>query len=189
MPIARRSALIVTFFLTTWILLLQVQHVVQATANVGMWLGFSATLVLISGGWILFLSLNRSSRERRLKYLTEPRVRRFLFGAACVVLGLSDLVYLRSTAGTAPAWLAAQVFVFYLFGWGHFAAGLALLFEVVPRLAATLEGRMITSFVLLIYIPGVCAAPGNRLQSTIFFMASGLAGASWVVAGSLRAFS
>jgi hypothetical protein len=130
-------------------------------------------LVLISGGWILFLSLNRSSRERRLKYLTEPRVRRFLFGAACVVLGLSDLVYLRSTAGTAPAWLAAQVFVFYLFGWGHFAAGLALLFEVVPRLAATLEARMITSFVLLIYIPGVCAAPGNRLQSTMFFMASG----------------
>ena len=93
------------------------------------------------------------------------------------------LVYLRSTAGTASAWLAARFFVFYLFGWDHFAAGLAPLFEVVPRLAATLETRMITCFGLLIDIPGVSAAPGNRLQWTMFFMASGLAGASWVLAG------
>ena len=69
-------------------------------------------------------------------------------------------------------------------GRGHFAAGLAPLFEVVPRLAATLETRMITPSVLkLIDIPGVSAAPGNRLQWTMFFMASGLAGASWVLAG------
>jgi hypothetical protein len=109
----------------------------------------------------------------------------YLFGTACVVWGIVALRMFEEQRDSASA--AGGTF-FYLTGRGHFAAGLALLSEAVPRLAATLKARMITSFVLLIHIPGLCAAPRNRLQWTMFFMASGLAEASWV-AGSLRAFS
>ena len=109
----------------------------------------------------------------------------YLFGAACVVWGIVALRMFEEQRDSASA--AGGTF-FYLTGRGHFAAGLALLSEVVPRLAATLKASMITSFVLLIHIPGPCAAPRNRLQWTRFFMAPGLAGSSWV-AGSLRAFS
>jgi uncharacterized membrane protein len=190
----RVSTLIMTIYLATWILLLQLPRVAHAPANVGMWLGLSENLVLVCGGWILFLSFLRSEHPRsehplRPKFLADPRVPRFLFGCSCVVLGLSHFVYADATAGMVPAWLPDRVGFAYLTGAGHFAAGLAILFAVVPRLAATLEASMISSFVLMVHVPGVSSQPASRLQWTMLFVASALAGAAWLLAGSLRASS
>ena len=184
---ARPSTLIMTIYLTTWVLLLQLPRVVHAPTNVGMWLGFCESSVLVCGGWILFLSLAGPKREFARRFLSSPRVPRLLFGACCVVLGLSHFVYVTGTAAMVPAWLPDRVAFAYLTGAGHFAAGFAILFSVIPRLAATLEASMISSFVLLVHVPGVFSAPGSRLQWTMLFVASALAGAAWVVVGSLRA--
>ncbi len=187
--IARPSTLMMTIYLGTWVLLLQSPRVAHAPANVGMWLGLSENLVLVCGGWILFLSLAGSEYNLRPKFLADPRVPRFLFGFSCVVLGLSHFVYADATAGMVPAWLPDRVGFAYLTGAGHFAAGLAILFAVVPRLAATLEAGMISLFVLMVHIPGVSSQPASRLQWTMLFVASAQAGAAWLVAGSLRASS
>jgi hypothetical protein len=153
-----------------------------------MWLGLSESVALFCGGWILFLSL--AGAENSLpKFLADPRVPRYLFGAACVVLGLSHFVYLDITAGMVPAWLPDRTGFAYLTGAGHFAAGLAILFSVLPRLAATLEAGMISSFVLLLHVPSVFAQPASRLQWTMLCVATAIAGAAWIVAGSLRASS
>jgi uncharacterized membrane protein len=187
--IARPSTLIMTAYLATWVLLLQSPRLAHAPADVGVWLGLSENLVLVCGGWILFLSLAGSEHNLRPKFLADPRVPRFLFGFSCLVLGLSHFVYADATAGMVPSWLPDRVGFAYFTGAGHFAAGLAILFATVPRLAATLEAGMISSFVLMVHVPGVSAAPASRLQWTMLFVASALAGAAWVVAGSLRAFS
>src|SRR6266700_3691732 len=50
-------ALIITFYLLSWVLLLQVPIALKAPGNVGSWLGFCENLVLMTGGWILFASL------------------------------------------------------------------------------------------------------------------------------------
>ena len=71
-------------------------------------------------------------------------------------------------------------------GAGHLTAGLAMLLGIVPALAATLEASMITSFVLLLHIPGVLFDPHSRLQWTVLSVASALAGAAWLIAGSIR---
>ena len=52
----------------------------------------------------------------------------------------------------------------YLTGAGHVAAGLAILFGVLPRLAAVLEAAQITAFVILAHIPAVFGAPRDRVQ-------------------------
>jgi len=85
-----------------------------------------------------------------------------------------------------PAWLPYRLSFAYLTGAGHFAAGLAMLSGIIPPLAATLEASMITSFVLLVHIPGVRAEPHSRLQWTMLSVASALAGAAWLMAVSLR---
>ena len=173
-------ALVMTIYLASWVFLLQAPRVVQAPRDVGMWLGLAESLVLTCGGWIVFASLaGRAGRGKP--------VARFLFGASCLVLGLSHFVYADATAGIVPAWLPDRIGFAYLTGAGHFAAGLSILFAIVPRLAATLEAIMISLFVLLIHIPGVATAPASRMQWTMMFVASALAGAAWTVAGSLRA--
>jgi len=85
-----------------------------------------------------------------------------------------------------PAWLPAHLALAHLTGAGHIAAGVGILFGILPGLAATLEALMISAFILLLHIPGVIAAPGSRLQWTMLFVASTLAGAAWAVAGSMR---
>jgi uncharacterized membrane protein YphA (DoxX/SURF4 family) len=71
----------------------------------------------------------------------------------------------------------------YLTGAGHIAAGLAILFGVLPRLAAVLEAVEITCFVILIHLPWVLGAPGDRMKWTMLFVSSSIAAAGWMVAG------
>ena len=137
---------------------------------------------------MLYLSL-AGSEQKLPTFLADPRVPRYLFGAACVVLGVSHFVYLDVTAGMVPAWLPDRTGFAYLTGAGHLGAGLAILFGVLPRLAATLEASMISSFVLLLHAPSVFSQPSSRLQWTMLFVASAIAGAARVVAGSLRTHS
>ena len=56
------------------------------------------------------------------------------------------------------------------------------------RVAATIEALMMSSFVLLVHITGVAAAPHDRLQLTMLGMAGLLTAAAWLVASwkSLR---
>jgi uncharacterized membrane protein len=163
--------------------------VVIAPGNVGMWLGFCENLFLMSGGWILFASLAGPGNTLGMKFVTSisgVRVARYLIGISCLVFGLSHFVYLDGTASMIPAWMPYHIGFAGLTGAGHFAAGLGILFSLLPRLAATLEAIMISLFVALVHIPGVASGPANRMQWTMLFVASALAGAAYTTARSLQ---
>ncbi|MGO9008743.1 MAG: DoxX family membrane protein [Bryobacteraceae bacterium] len=186
---AAPCALAMATYMLSWVLVLQVPRAAAAPGNVGVWLGVSESTVLMTGGWMVFASLARPADQLRMRFVTGSggaRVARLLFGAACLVLGLSHFVYADGTASMVPAWLPDRMGFAYLTGAGHFAAGLGILCGVLPRLAATMEAIMISLFVLLVHIPGVASAPTSRLQWTMLFVASALAGAVWAIARSLR---
>jgi uncharacterized membrane protein len=186
---AAPAALGLALYLLSWVLLLQAPRVAQAPLNVGAWLGLCENLVLTCGGWLLWASLEGPEARPRLRFVVGNggvRTARILFGLSCLVLGLSHFIYTDATASMVPAWLPARAGFAYLTGAGHFAAGLGILFAILPRLAATLEAIMISLFVLLIHVPGAASAPASRLQWTMLFVASALAGASWIVARSLQ---
>jgi uncharacterized membrane protein YphA (DoxX/SURF4 family) len=187
---AATFALALTLYLLTWVLLLQSPRVARAPGDVGAWLGFCENLVLLVGGWLLFASLAGPPSRPIWKFVagqTGVRVARLLFGGSCLVLGLSHLVYSDGTAGMVPAWLPDRLGFAYFTGAAHIAAGLGILSGLVPRLAATLEAIMISSFVILVHIPGVIAAPASRMQWTMVFVAAALAGSAWTTARSLCA--
>jgi uncharacterized membrane protein len=186
---AAPCALAMTIYLLSWVILLQTPRVAEAPGNVGAWLGFCENLVLMSGGWILFASLAGPVGRRSIAFVSGnggTRIARLLIGVSCLVFGLSHFVYPAGTASMVPAWIPAHVGFAYLTGAAHFAAGVGILFAILPRLAATLEAIMISSFVLLIHGPGVVAAPTGRLQWTMLSVALALAGAVWTTAKSLQ---
>jgi hypothetical protein len=51
-------------------------------------------------------------------------------------------------------------------GAGQIAAGLGLLFSVLPKIAATIEAIMITLFTVLCWAPAIAAAPKERMPWT-----------------------
>jgi uncharacterized membrane protein YphA (DoxX/SURF4 family) len=157
-----------------------------------MWLGVAEGTVLFTGGWALFAWLSEmadSVRTGWMGWMLSERglaIARMLFGFACLALGTSHFVYAKFTADMIPAWIPAHLFFAYFTGVGHIAAGLGVLCGVVPRLAVTMEAIMISLFVLLLHIPAAIAQPGSRLNWTMVFIATALAGGVWNLAGILR---
>lgn len=186
---ATLAAFILSAFVFSWLLFLQIPRVASDPSNEGMWLGFAETLLLLSGGWVLAVS--GTIAERRTRGMAAPGslglgIGRYAMGAALPLIGLSHFVYSAGTASMVPAWLPGHLFFAYLTGSGHVAAGLGILLGILPGLAAALEALMITLFVLLLHLPGVVAHPHDRLQWTMFLIASAYAGAAWAVAASIR---
>lgn len=109
---------------------------------------------------------------------TLPRI---AFGLSALVFGTSHFVYADFTAAMVPEWMPARLFWAYATGAGHVAAGLALLSGIRARLAATWLAAMAASFVLLVHVPRVIAAPSSQLEWTMLCMATLIAGSAWIM--------
>lgn len=148
-------------------------------ASIASWLGVAETLSLSIGGLALFAMLAREP---------SPRLRlaaRLLYGLCPLVFGLSHFAYADFTASMVPGWIPNPLFWAYATGAGHLAAGLAILFGVVPRLAATLLTTMMGCFVVMLHIPRVMAAPDSQLEWTMMAVAVSLTGAAWALRQAL----
>lgn len=187
-PIAVRCALVLSIYLLIFWVAPQALKVAPAGRSVGPWLGFCETLAVAVGSWILWSSLRPRSVEIESSGLGTLHITRRLFGIACLVFGLSHFEYANFTAGMIPAWLPFRLWLAYVTGVGHAAAGLAILVGIRARLAATLEAAMMSSFVALVHFPSLWTATDwastARIQWTALFWASALAGSAWIVAQS-----
>ena len=109
-----------------------------------------------------------------------------LFAIWLAPIGLSHFIYLHETVVLIPAWLPYKTGWAYLIGAGHIAAGLGVLFSVVPRLAATMEAAMLGVITILVWVPVIAAHPTNRTDWTALIISWAITGGAWVVASSFR---
>jgi uncharacterized membrane protein len=154
-----------------WALLLHVPHIL-AEPNVGSLLGLAETTFMALGlatltGWF-------DSSRRALFH-------RIGLGLCLIAFGASHFVYADFTAAMVPSWLPQRLGFAYLTGAIHALMGACLLVGVRVRMAAMLEAIMMSSFVLLVHIPGVALYPQDRMQLTMLGMASLLTSAAWLV--------
>jgi uncharacterized membrane protein YphA (DoxX/SURF4 family) len=120
------------------------------------------------------------------------RAAQALFGLSCVFYGWSHFAYADYTAGMVPTWLPGRLGFAYFTGLGHIAAGIGVLIGILPRLAATLEAIMMSSFGLLVWMPSFVAnprpewatPPKNQWSEIVVNLL--LAASAWIVAASLR---
>ena len=182
------AARVFFFYALLWVLLLKVPKVAAAPFIEGNWLGLGEISVVLASGWALFAALNAEPNASAPRFATGEnglRIARYLFAVALFPIGLSHFVYAPQTIAFVPQWLPLRAGWAYLGGVGHVAAGMGVLFGVMPALAATLEAAMIGVFTLLVWLPAVIATPTNRLQWTGFMISGFIAAAAWVVAASL----
>jgi uncharacterized membrane protein len=174
-------------YLILWVLL-KVPAVVKVPQMEATWLGLGEIAVLLAGGWVLFARLADLPGGTTLEVAVGPsgtRIARYLFAIALLPIGLAHLVYPTETAALVPAWLPARTGWAYLTGAGQIAAGLGVLFSILPRLAAAAEATMLTLFGLLVWVPAVVAKPSDRFSWTALLITLAIAAAAWVVAGSM----
>jgi len=120
------------------------------------------------------------------------RAAQMLFGLTCIFYGWSHFAYADYTAGMVPAWLPGRLGFAYFTGLCHLAAGIGIIFGILPRLAATLEAIMMSLFGLLVWVPSFFAQPRpdwatppkNQWSEVVVNLV--LAASAWIVATSLR---
>lgn len=169
----------VAFFV--WAVLLHGPGVATNPLSILPWLGFTERLEVAAGALMLAATQVPGTEFARRAML----VGRFAFGACLPVFGLSHFAYAQFTADMIPAFIPAHLFFAYLCGAGHVAAGVAILANVLTRVAAIAFAAMVSGFVLLLHIPRVIADPGNRTEWTMLVIAMTISAAAWCMAGSV----
>lgn len=166
-----KGAMLGAAWVGLWALFLHLPHIV-ADHNVGALLGLGEASANALGLATLTGCFDASRRAQLL---------RLAFGLCLVIFGASHFVYADFTAQMVPAWLPDRLGLAYLTGAIHTLTGVCLLVGLRTRLAATIEALMMSSFVLLVHVPGVAAAPHDRLQLTMLGMAGLLTTAAWLM--------
>jgi uncharacterized membrane protein len=181
---ARMSALVLAAFLLLRLLLLAIPPVVAHPLVEVTWESLSESIIAVAGAWTIFSLLPREGGMRANS--GNVRAGQILFALALPAIGLSHMVYLNQTAPLIPSWLPFHVLLAYFTGAAYIAAGVGILFGVLPRLAATLTAIMVSLFTLLVWVPMVIAAPTSRGDWSEFCVSTAITGAAWAVAESFR---
>jgi uncharacterized membrane protein len=192
-PQARvRASLVLIFYGVASMLLLHVPRIAVHPQKEELWFGLGEIATMVAGAWILFASVAPAPASGWRRAVVGERGARFarvLFALALLPFGLSHFVYSEVTAKMVPSFLPGHLGWAYLTGAGHIAAGLAILFGILPRLAATLEALMVSTFVLTVHVPALFRTPRDRYQWTELFVACAVGGAAFLVAHSYRGTS
>ncbi len=111
-----------------------------------------------------------------------------LFSIPIISFGVLHFLYAKDVADYVPSWVPYPLFWTYLAGTGLIASGIAIILKIKIRLAATLLGAMIFSWLILLHIPRIIVSPVAYLGSEITsaFLALAYSGIAFVIAGTTR---
>jgi uncharacterized membrane protein len=85
----------------------------------------------------------------------------YLLAFQVIIFGRFHFLHNSTIATLVPAWIPDHAFWTYFAGTALIASGVAMIVGVKARLAATLLGAMIFTWVLLLHIPRALADPGQ----------------------------
>jgi uncharacterized membrane protein YphA (DoxX/SURF4 family) len=176
-----RFTLAIAVAFLVWAVLLHGPGVVADPLNVLPWLGFTERLEVAAGALMLAATQVPGTPFARWGML----VGKISFGVCLPIFGMSHWAYPQFTADMIPAFIPAHLFWAYFTGAGHFAAGVAILSNVLARLAAIAFAVMVSGFVLLLHVPRIIGEPGSRAEWTMIVIALTITAAAWCAAGSL----
>jgi len=174
-------------YLLLWMLVLRGRVIVLAPASQNSWSNCAETAVIVAGAWVLYAWFATDWDRRRLRFFTDVRIARVLYGLALIPFGIAHFVYPKETAGLVPSWLPAHLALAYFTGGAFLAAGVAILVGVCGRLAAALSALQIGLFTALVWLP-IVASAGHKdaFQWSETLISLAVTAGAWVVADSYR---
>lgn len=159
----RLSASLLAVMFLIFVLTMDGPGVVTQPHNREIWTLMFREAAFGAGGLALFVSASRLWRTTLSNaFLVVSRV---IIGVAITVFGANHFMHPNFAPGFSPtnltpAWVPFPQFWAYLVGAVLLIAGLAMLFNVASRLAATCVGLTMTALSLILYLPIFLATKG-----------------------------
>lgn len=115
---------------------------------------------------------------------------RFVLGLALVVFGVDHFLALGFIASLIPHWIPWRVFWVAFFGIAFIACGASVALNLLQRWGAAGTGLMFATWVITLHLPrvlglyGISGAPRDPNEWSSLFIAAGLWGGLWALAGA-----
>lgn len=186
---AAPAARLLLVYLLLWFLLSKAPFLVLKPAENVSWENAAESVVVVAAAWTLYSGLAADWDRRRLGFAVGDRglaVARALYGLAMIEFGLAHFFYLAHTAELVPGWLPARAAWADFTGAAYIAAGVAMLFGVFARLAATLSALQMGLFTLFVWAPVLAAGSKDASDWGEGVVSWTLTAAGWVAAESYR---
>lgn len=184
---ARFSTRILLSYLLVW-LLLQVPAWVKSPLVEVIWQNAGELAVLVAGAWVLYARMAEPSEGSSSRFAAGEsgmRIARILFALSLFAFGLSHFAYEAQTTSLVPAWVPFRNSWAYITGAAQIAAGIGVLFSILPRLAASLQVVLLCMFTFLVWPQALIAAPTSVPTWTEFLFSWAITAGAWVVAESI----
>lgn len=169
------ASIVLVVFLLLWAVLLKLPAVVTAPGMEATWLGLAEITLMLAGAWTL-MAVRTGGGIRPAQWL---------LALSLVPIGLAHFFYAPQTIALIPSWLPWHLGWAYATGAASLFTAVAVLLGIWPRLAVVLEAGMLSVITLVIWLPGLVAAPGNGTW-TPFLMSSAIAAGAWAAAEGYR---
>ena len=153
----------------------------------GDWENAAKVLALAVGAWIITGSLS-NEKERGKEKISQKifNAGRALYATIIVSFSMDHFLYAKNAVDYVPRWIPGHLFWIYFCGIALACSGVAILFQIKMKLAATLLGAMILVWVIILHIPYVVAAssPEERAgESASALLALAYCGTALSIAG------
>jgi uncharacterized membrane protein YphA (DoxX/SURF4 family) len=187
---AVRAALVAAALIFVWAFLRQIHYALLdqqfggAWTNLGKALTFSGGLVGIAASFALY-SVDATDADIDRAW-TMRAVGRVSLGAFLVASGVQHFLFAPFVMTLVPAWIPAPMFWTYLAGSALIAGGIGLVIAATSRLAATMVGLMVLTWLFVLHIPrGITM--NNQNEWTAALEALGVSGIALALVQRARA--
>jgi uncharacterized membrane protein len=191
---ARLAAALVAMTMLIFVLVTDLPAVAANPHNRFFW-ALALRQLAFSGGAFAFAMSPWSTGLRPLSPARPTAARaafpRFFVGIPAVFYGVEHLLHPAYVPGIplqrlAPEWIPGRMVLSYFVGVMLMLAGVCLLTNKKPRMAATALGLTILLTVLWIYLPMLLAAPGDVVALNFFFDTLLFSGAILLLANAMN---
>lgn len=173
------AAMLLASYLAAWLIAAHLPQLLVKGSDITRLVGLMEVAAIVAALGIL--AFNRDRRRAGAAQLAC-----IVYGSMLLLFAGVHFTYHDFIASMIPAWIPFKALWPWLTASANLAAGLTFLTGIKSQIGGALLGAMYASWVPIVHLPRVFAAPENVDEWTAGAVAVTLAGAAWLVAGSVQ---
>jgi hypothetical protein len=173
------AAALLAAYLSTWLFVVQLPLLCFEPFDITRLVSLLELAAVVAA--LVILAFGKDSRSA-----VPARIGSVVYGSMLVLFGWVHFQHHDFIASMIPAWVPFAALWPWFTASANLAAGLSFLTGIKVQIGGALLGAMYASWVPIVHLPRVLAAPDDIIEWAAAAVAVTLAGAAWLIAGSNR---